>query len=71
MGVQQRLHPFSRETHLSSALSCACTDAHIVLQIEEEFKKILDAKTGNPETPFALTSAASKEVGASINTGIQ
>ena len=42
-----------------------------MLQIEEEFKKILGAKTGNPETPFALTSAASKEVGASINTGIQ
>ena len=41
------------------------------MQIEEEFKKILGAKTGNPETPFALTSAASKEVGAAINTGIQ
>ncbi|KAL3162081.1 hypothetical protein ABBQ38_009147 [Trebouxia sp. C0009 RCD-2024] len=39
--------------------------------IEEEFKKILDAKTGSPGSPFALTSAASKEVGAGINTGIQ
>ena len=46
-------------------------DDYDVLQIEEEFKKILGAKTGNPETPFALTSAASKEVGAGINTGIQ
>lgn len=42
-----------------------------MLQIEEEFKKILGAKTGDPETPFALTAAASKEVGAGINTGIQ
>ena len=41
------------------------------MQIEEEFAKILGAKTGNPETPFALTSAASKEIGAAINTGIQ
>lgn len=43
----------------------------VALQIEEEFKKILGAKTGSPESPFALTSAASKEVGAGINTGIQ
>ena len=41
------------------------------MQVEAEFKKMLGAKTGNPETPFALTSAASKEVGAGINTGIQ
>lgn len=42
-----------------------------VLQINAEFDKILQAKTGDPNTPFNLTEAASKKVADAMNVGIQ
>lgn len=67
-GVITHQNTQSQRTHMPFCLTVVACD---VLQIEDEFNKILSAKTGDPETPFALTSAASKEVGAGINTGIQ
>ena len=40
------------------------------MQVKDEFQKILDAQTGNPDTPFNVTPAASGAVAEGINAGI-
>ena len=57
--------------HFTMSFNATDLSRVAILQVQKEFENLLNAKTGDPTTPFAYTSAASQKVKDGINAGIQ